>query len=74
MYKSINRKIIKFIGIDGYKISTENSVAFPYIDNNPSETIIEKIFISQNNKNYKIPRNKSTEVQYYLYGKITKCS
>lgn len=45
MYKLINRKIIKFIGIDGYKISIENLVVFLYIDNNLLEIIIEKIFI-----------------------------
>lgn len=70
MYKPTN--IRKFIRIDVYKISIGNSIAFPYISINPSEIIIEKIFICPSNKNYKLPRSKSTNVQYYLYGEITK--
>lgn len=43
MYKQTKRTITKFIKINGYKTSIENSIACPYTANSPSEISIDKI-------------------------------
>ena len=62
--KDTTRKLLVLINefgkVAGYKINTQKSLAFLYINNKRSEREIKKDPIYHCNKKNKIPRNKPT--------------